>query len=155
VDATPTAGDLFYGGQWHSWLGGGVGPGGAAPYALGVTQPSPSNFTEGGAPSPLVGGWAPATTTCPHGTHSGNNMGNTYGTPEIRRLHNGTWAVIFGNGYGSATGDAGIFVMTLDPNTAARTFYYLSTATGSTSNPNGIAYASAADLDGDHVTDYV
>ena len=29
----------------------------------------------------------------------------------IRRLHNGTWAVIYGNGYGSATGDAGIFVI--------------------------------------------
>ena len=32
----------------------------------------------------------------------------------IRRLHDGNWAVIFGNGYGSTNGDAGIFVMTVD-----------------------------------------
>jgi type IV pilus assembly protein PilY1 len=155
VDATPSAGDLFFGGQWHSWLVGGLGPGGAALYALDVTNPSPSNFTEGNAASLVVGEWNPSTINCSNVTNCGNNMGNTYGTPQIRRLHNGTWAVIFGNGYQSATGDAGIFIMTLDPNTAATTFYYLSTATGSPTNPNGIAYAAAADLDGDHIADYV
>jgi len=45
--------------------------------------------------------------------------------------------------------------MTLDPNSGAQTFYYLSTSTGSAANPNGIAYAASADLDGDHITDYV
>jgi type IV pilus assembly protein PilY1 len=155
VDATPASGDLFFGGQWHSWLVGGLGPGGAALFALDVTNPAPSNFTEGAAASLVIGEWTPATVTCTNVGNCGNNLGNTYGTPEIRRLHNGTWAVIFGNGYGSATGDAGIFIMTLDPNTAAPTFYYLSTATGSTGNPNGIAYASAADMDGDHITDFV
>src|SRR5439155_22054 len=83
------------------------------------------------------------------------NLGNTYGTPQLRRLHDGKWAIIFGNGYGSATGDAGIFIMTIDPNTAATTFYYLSTQTGSAASPNGIAFPSAADLDADHTTDYV
>jgi type IV pilus assembly protein PilY1 len=155
VDATPVAGDLFYGSQWHTWLVGGLGPGGAAIYALDVTNPSPTNFVEGNAGSLVVGEWTPATITCGNVMNCGNNLGNTYGTPEIRRLHNGSWAVIFGNGYGSASGDAGIYIMTLDPNTAAKTFYYLSTATGSAANPNGIAYASAADLDGDHITDYV
>jgi type IV pilus assembly protein PilY1 len=79
-------------------------------------------------------------------------MGSTYGVPVIRRLHNGNWAVIFGNGYGSSTGDAGIFIMTVDATSGSKTFYYLSAGkTGS----NGIAYPSPADLDGDHVTDYV
>jgi type IV pilus assembly protein PilY1 len=155
VDATPTSGDLFYGGQWHSWLVGGLGPGGAAMYALDVTNPTPANFSEANAASLVVGEWTAATVACSNVTNCGKNMGNTYGTPQIRRLHNGTWAVIFGNGYGSTTGDAGIFIMTIDPNSSAQTFYYLSTATGSAANPNGIAYASAADLDGDHITDYV
>jgi type IV pilus assembly protein PilY1 len=155
VDATPTAGDLFYGGQWHSWVVGGLGAGGAALYALDVTNPSPSNFTESNAASLVVGEWTPASVNCVNVTNCGKNMGNSYGTPQIRRLHNGTWAVIFGNGYGSATGDAGIFIMTVDATTAATTFYYLSTATGNPANPDGIAYASAADLDGDHITDYV
>jgi type IV pilus assembly protein PilY1 len=155
VDATPTAGDLFYNSQWHTWLVGGLGAGGAAIYALDVTNPTPTNFTEGNAAALVVGEWTPATISCTNVSNCGGNLGNTYGTPQIRRLHNGIWAVIFGNGYGSATGDAGIYIMTVDPNTAARTFYYLSTGRGSPANPNGIAYASAADLDGDHIADYI
>ena len=63
--------------------------------------------------------------------------------------------MIFGNGFGSAHGDAGIFVMVLDPTTAAPTFYYLSTGRGARHPNNGIAFTSPADLDGDHITDYV
>ena len=39
VDAPPGTGDLFYGGAWHTWLVGGLGPGGKAIYALDVTNP--------------------------------------------------------------------------------------------------------------------
>jgi type IV pilus assembly protein PilY1 len=159
VDATPGTGDLFYGGAWHSWVVGGLGPGGAAIYALDVTNPT--NFSESNAASLVIGEWTPTTLSCTGttttngGANCGNNLGNTYGTPTIRRLHNGDWAMIFGNGLGSASGDAGIYIMTVDPNTTNTTFYYLSTATGSAASPNGIAYASPTDLDGDHVTDYV
>jgi type IV pilus assembly protein PilY1 len=159
VDATPGTGDLFYGNAWHSWVVGGLGPGGAAIYALDVTDPT--TFKETNASSLVIGEWTPAsiscagTTTANGGANCGHNLGNTYGTPTIRRLHNGSWAVIFGNGLGSASGDAGIYIMTVDPSTASRTFYYLSTSTGSAGSPNGIAFASPVDLDGDHITDYV
>jgi len=159
VDATPGTGDLFYGNAWHSWVVGGLGPGGAAIYALDVTNPT--NFTEANAASLVIGEWTPATlacagtTTANGGANCGNNLGNTYGTPTIRRLHNGDWAVIFGNGLGSTSGDAGIYVMTVDPITTNTTFYYLSTGTGSAASPNVIAFASPVDLDGDHITDYV
>jgi type IV pilus assembly protein PilY1 len=155
VDANPGTGDVFYGNQWHSWLVGGLGPGGAAIFALDVTNPTPANFTEGNAASVVIGEWTPATLACANVANCGNNLGNTYGTPQMRRLHDGKWAVIFGNGFGSTSGDAGIYVMTIDPTTAARTFYYLSTGTGSAGSPNGIAYATPVDLDGDHITDYV
>ena len=155
VDATPGTGDLFYQNQWHTWLVGGLGPGGASIYALDVSNASATNFTEANAASIVIGEWTPTTISCTNVGNCGHNLGNTYGTPVIRRLHDGKWAVIFGNGFGSASGDAGIYIMTIDPSTAARTFYYLSTSTGSASNPNGIAFASAADLDGDHVVDYV
>jgi type IV pilus assembly protein PilY1 len=151
VDATPTSGDLFYGGAWHTWLVGGLGAGGAAIYALDVTNPS-TTFSESNAATIVKGEWSSATISCANVANCGNNLGNTYGTPQIRRLHNGNWGVIFGNGFGSSSGDAGIYVMSLDPSTAAATFYYLSTGTG---GGNGIAYVAAADLDGDHVTDYV
>ncbi|HXC09369.1 MAG TPA: PilC/PilY family type IV pilus protein [Steroidobacteraceae bacterium] len=97
-------------------------------------------------------------------TACGNSLGKTYGTPQIRKFHNATgsgypdtsWGAVFGNGGGSYNGDAGIYVMIAN-NTTAPTIYYLSTGVGSRSagTPNGIYYVTPADLDGDHITDYV
>ncbi len=155
VDATPGTGDLYYGNAWHTWLAGGLGAGGAAIFALDVTNPVSTNFTEANAANLVIGEWTAATISCVGDVSPatcGTNLGATYGTPIIRRLHDGNWAVIFGNGYGSASGDAGIYVMTVDSITGKTLFYYLSTGkTGA----NGIAYVTSADLDGDHITDYV
>ena len=87
-------------------------------------------------------------------TLCGVNLGNTFGTPQIRRLHNGKWGFIFGNGFGSLTGDAGIYVMTISFTGAKLTpnIYYLSTGHA---GGNGIGYVTPVDLDGDHITDYV
>ena len=162
VDATPGSGDLFYNGAWHSWLVGGLGIGGAAIYALDVTNPGA--FSESGtAPQAIVQGeWNASTITCVNvSTGCGIDLGNTFGTPQLRRLHNGSWAAIFGNGFGSVTGDAGIYIMSISAS-GATTFYYLTTGTGTgtVTSPcsigcNGIAYTTPADLDGDHITDYV
>jgi type IV pilus assembly protein PilY1 len=158
VDATPGTGDVFLDGQWRTWLVGGLGPGGAAIYALDVTNPG--SFAEGSASSIVVGEWNSSTISCVGNAGCGSSLGNTYGTPQIRRLHDGNWAFIFGNGLGSASGDGGIFVAVLN-GAAGPTgypspkFYYLSTHTGSAANPNGITYVTPADLDGDHITDYV
>jgi type IV pilus assembly protein PilY1 len=154
ADATPDGEELFYNKAWHTWLVGGLGPGGAAIYALDVTDPSQFS-TEDTAKALVIGEWNASNITCqndPKGTCA-TNLGNTYGIPVIRRLHNGNWAVIFGNGYGSSTGDAGIYVMTVDSKDGSRQFYYLSTGTAGTNN--GIAYPAPADVDGDHVTEYV
>jgi type IV pilus assembly protein PilY1 len=151
VDATPDEDDLFYQGAWHTWLVGGLGAGGSAIYALDVTNPS--GFSEGSAATTVIGEWTSATLTCANVSSCGNDLGNTYGVPVIRRLHNGMWGVIFGNGYGSSTGDAGIYVMTVDPTSGAKTFYYLSA--GQAGKSDGIAYPSPADLDGDNIIDYV
>src|SRR5580700_4302716 len=157
VDATPATGDVFYGNQWHTLLVGGLGPGGAALYALDVTNPATTNFAEGHAASLVIGEWTPATISCHNNTpaNCGNNLGNTYGTPQLRRCKAGRWGGSLARGLGSATGDAGIYVMTIDPSTAAKTFYYLSTHTGSVASPNGIAFPAAVDLDGAHISDYV
>src|SRR5262249_53051092 len=40
-DATPGTGDVFYNGAWHTWLVGGLGAGGAAIFALDVTNAGP------------------------------------------------------------------------------------------------------------------
>jgi len=179
VDATPGAGDLYYGGVWHTWLVGGLGPGAhpggaiddntqviAQPvsslFALDVTDPT--QFTEAHAGSLVIGDWNSSTLTC--GTQftptaCGIYLGQTLGTPLIRRLHDGSWGVIFGNGTnsyggGSATssptsGHSGLFIMHVASD-GTKTFQYIDAGAG----PNGgIVQVAAADLDGDHITDYV
>ena len=165
VNATPGTGDLFYNNNWHTWLVSGLGAGGKALFALDITNPGTTtvgssaagNFAEGNAASLVMGEWTSATITCVGNATCGNSLGNTYGTPQIRRLHDGNWGIIFGNGQGSQTGDAGIFVGVISPTSSggtppAITFYYLSAGSG----PNdGISFVTPADLDGDHMTDYV
>lgn len=144
ANATPGTGDLFYNGAWHTWLVGGIGAGGKAIYALDVTDPT--QFSEANASSLVVGEWTNSTLA---------NLGDTYGTPLIRRMHNGQWAIIFGNGFNSAGGKAGIYIMTISPTTGDQTFYWLPTGTGTTAAPSGIAYVGSADLDSDRVVDYL
>jgi type IV pilus assembly protein PilY1 len=153
VDATPDIDDVFYQSSWHTWLVGGLGAGGSAIYMVDISNPS--SFAETNAPNIVMGEWTSATIGCTNVANCGNNMGNTYGTPIVRRLHDGNWAVIFGNGFGSTSGDAGIYIMLISATgtTAAASTYYLSTGTAGSNN--GIAYVSSADLDGDHITDYV
>jgi len=159
VDGTPGSGDLFYGGKWHTWLVGGLGYGGAAIYALDITDPTATatQLSESNASAVVMGEWTSATISCTNATNCGNNLGNTIGTPLIKRMHDGNWAIIFGNGIGSSSGDAGIFVMVIPRTTTAGaavtpTTYYMTT---STAGGNGITSVAAADLDGDSITDYV
>ena len=156
VDAPPGTGDLFYSNTWHTWLVGGLGAGGQAIYALDITDPD-NTFTEGNAANVVKGEWTNYSITCVNVTGAppagcSQNLGYTYGVPQIRRFHNGSWGAVFGNGFGSTSGDAGIFVMLVDPNNGSVTFYYLSTGKAGS---NGIAYVTPADLDGDHTVDYV
>ncbi|KZC16365.1 hypothetical protein RHOFW510R12_07955 [Rhodanobacter sp. FW510-R12] len=144
VDATPTAGDLFYGNAWHTWLVGGVGTGGSEIYALDITDPT--KFTESTASSVVIGDWTSATTGL-------SNLGQTVGSPIITRMHNGQWAIIFGNGLGSGK-SAGVYIG-LVSSTGAVTFQFLDTGVGSATSANGIAYVASADLDGDHIADYL
>lgn len=173
VDATPGSGDLYYAGAWHTWLVGGLGAGGqpggpvidktqAAPgalYALDVTDPR--RFSEANAAALVIGEWSAATLNCGGLADCGRHLGSVYGTPQIRRLHNGQWAVLTGNGLNSSSGTAGLFVMLVDPSTGATSWRFIDTGYGPGRDPqagnarNGIVQVTAADLDGDHVTDYV
>src|SRR6185312_4703789 len=168
VDATPATGDIFYDGTWHTWLVGGLGAGAPGVYILDVTDPSTFSEAADQAKAMVIGDWvagpdknadgsATGAISCLNNGQTNNancglNLGNVTDIPLIRRFHNGTWGVIFGNGAGSYNGDAGIFILTIDPQSLAKTWYYLSTgATGS----NGIAATAASDFDGDRITDYV
>ncbi|WP_368737425.1 PilC/PilY family type IV pilus protein, partial [Parazoarcus communis] len=68
--------------------------------------------------------------------------------------------MLFGNGLNSSSGGAGLYIM-LVASDGTTSFYYLDTGYGPSKDPlkannkNGIAYVTPADLDGDHITDYV
>ncbi|OZB45330.1 MAG: hypothetical protein B7X46_04975 [Thiomonas sp. 15-66-11] len=166
VDATPGAGDLYYNGAWHTWLVGGLGGGGQGLYALDITNPA--NFTQSNASSLVVKEINLSNIACANNSNCKNDLGYTYGTPIIRRMHSGDWAVIFGNGYNSSTGTAAIFIATIKSGGAGTnaggqtwTIYELDTGAGPISDPtgqhraNGINYISSADMDGDHIIDYL
>ena len=159
VDGTPGSGDLFYANSWHTWLVGGLGAGGNALYALDVSNPA--NFAESNASSLVVKELNLSNIVCSNVTNCYKDLGNTYGTPIIRRMHNGDWAVIWGNGYNSQNGTAAIFIADINPSSGAWTIYELNTGYGPSSDPTGqsrpdaIAEVGSADLDGDHVVDYL
>jgi len=170
VDATPAVGDLYYQGAWHTWLVSGLGAGGntagvvadrtsvasGALFALDITNPG--IFSEANASRLVLGDWRSDSLQCVTDTpavHCADNLGSTYGTPTIRRLHDGNWAVIFGNGYNSVSGHAGVFIMRVDSVSGARTFRFLDTGSGSTADRNGIAYVTPVDLDYDNVIDFL
>ncbi|QNP47144.1 pilus assembly protein [Diaphorobacter aerolatus] len=172
VDGSPGTGDLYYRGAWHTWLAGGLGNGGnkggvignltdtaqGAFYVLDVTDPSAFSSSDASAEAVVVGDWTSSTITCIGDTQCGKHLGSVSGKPIVRRLHNGHWAVLFGNGRNSASGKAGIFVMTVDSASGATSFRYLDSGAAAPAagvGKNGIIELTSADLDGDKVTDYV
>lgn len=153
VNGSAYAGDLFYNNAWHTWLVAGLGTGGKGFYALDVTDPT--QFSESRASSLVVGDWSSSTLSCVNASSCGNALGYTFGTPQIRRFHNGQWGFVLGNGLNSSQGTAGIFVVLVHPASGAKAVYYLDTGSGTSSASNGITYVTPADLDGDHIIDYV
>jgi len=183
VDSSPGVGDLVYNGKWVSWLVGGLGVGGnsagdstpiastnSAIYALDITNPgtgaSAGNFSEATPTNVVVGEWNSSTIVSGGSTPNcytaaanscGTYLGNVMGTPSIRRLHDGNWGAIFGNGLQSKNGNAGLFVMEAPSGVSgdsisAITFRYIDTGT---SGSNGIAQVTPSDLDADGIVDYV
>jgi type IV pilus assembly protein PilY1 len=154
VDGTPTVGDVFYGGAWHTVLVGGLRGGGQGIYALDVTNPS--SFSEANAASIVRWEYTDADDA---------DLGYTYGQPIIVKVRTGSsttkWAAIFGNGYNnsdstvgaaSTTGYAVLYVVDIE---TGALISKISTKAGSTATPNGLATPVAVDVDGDYVIDFV
>jgi type IV pilus assembly protein PilY1 len=96
VDGTPVSRDVFFDGEWHTILVGGLRLGGRGIYALDITDPT--GVTEASAAGKVL--WefdadAPAVT----GVGNPADLGYTYGQPNIGRLANGKWVVVVPTGY--------------------------------------------------------
>jgi type IV pilus assembly protein PilY1 len=98
------------------------------------------------------------------------DLGFSPGTPLIRRMANGKWAVIISGGYNnsqadgaaSTTGYGVIFILfTSGPTGANGTwtpnvdYIKLTTATGSVGTPNGLAQPFSADINTDGIVDFL
>ena len=149
VDGTPFAGEAFFSsdGQWHTVLTGHLRTGGQMVYALDVTEEPALADTESTISNKLL--WE----------FTDPDLGFGNGEPEIARLHNGEWAVIFGNGYNNTqadesvgSGSASVFIVNIETGELIRK---IDTNVGTTTNSNGIGSVVAVDSDGDFITDYV
>ncbi|MBS0302908.1 MAG: hypothetical protein JSR16_12185 [Proteobacteria bacterium] len=98
VDDTPIISDVFFptdssdaskGGSWHTILVGGMRLGGRGIYALDITdQTTPANETA--AASKFL--WE-------FSNSNDSDLGYTYASTNIARLHNGRWVVLLTSGY--------------------------------------------------------
>jgi type IV pilus assembly protein PilY1 len=120
VDGSPVVGDIYVGGAWKTILVGGLGAGGQAYYALDITDPD--------NPKPL---WE----------FTDAALGLTFGNPVITKRANGSWVVAFTSGYNNADGKGYLFV--LDADSGAQVVGKLSTNTGDSANPSGLAKLNA------------
>lgn len=123
VDSTPFVQDIKVGSEWRTVLIGGLGAGGRAYYALDVTDPTD--------PKAL---WE----------FTNDNLGYTFGQPEIGKLRNGKWVAVLPSGYNNVNpGDGKGRIFVLDAYTGqpvAGLANGLATSAGSTTTPAGLGH---------------
>jgi type IV pilus assembly protein PilY1 len=149
VDATPRIGDAFINGAWQTVLVSGLGRGGQGVYALNVTNVDSVSEDN-----------ADATVMWEFTDEDDADLGYTYTSPLIARMHNGKWAAIFGSGFNageldghqSTHGKAALFIVDLETGTLIRK---LLTDAGDVASPNGIRAPTAIDMNNDNIVDII
>jgi type IV pilus assembly protein PilY1 len=155
VDGQLDEGDVYYNSAWHTALVGGLGYGGQGIFALDITDPS--RFSEQNAANIVLWEYSDA---------NDDDLGYTYGKPVIRKLNNGKWAAIFGNGYDSTadddhvstTGYAAIYIVDISDGSLIKK---ISTKVGTAEDPTGASRANAItgiqpiDINNDFKIDYL
>lgn len=134
VDGPARMGDAFINGEWRTVLLGSTGAGGRSVFALDVTDPDTFSAAD----------------VLWEFTH--DDLGYTIGQPTIARLANGQWVAIFGNGYGSSTHKAKLFVVNLATGALIKA---IDTGAGNEANPNGLSTPIPVDTSHDRITEFV
>lgn len=147
VDGALTATDVYYSGAWHTVLVGALGAGGNEVFALDVTDPDNIKLL-----------WEFTSDTLASKSCDVNNlncisdMGLSIPAPQVARLHNGKWGVVFANGYNSANNNSGkavLFVVDIETGALVKKL----DAQGTTST-NGLSTPRLADNNSDGVAEY-
>ncbi len=142
VDGSPVVGDVYDSAtrQWRTILVGTLKAGGKSIFALDVTTPGSEKLLWQFDENSIA-------------TANAAKMGYSYSQPTIARLHNGKWAVVFGNGYesaGNTTGKAALFILDAMQGTLLRSLEVQGTA----GLANGLSTPKLADYNADGVADY-
>lgn len=154
VDGSPTAGDAFYSGAWHTVLVGTLRAGGQGIFALDITDPSA--FDEANAGNIVMWEFTDANDA---------DLGYTFSEATIAKMQNGQWAAIFGNGYNntqsdgnqSTLGEAVLYIIDIETGALIKkinTEHGMAQSLDGTT-PNGLASPAAVDVDGDFITDLI
>jgi type IV pilus assembly protein PilY1 len=163
VDGAPFTGDVkTTSNSWKTYLFGTLGRGGRGIYALDVTNPS--SLTQNNA-STIFKWQFTSNDDSDLGyilSDHGIKRSSRQATP-IVKLNDGKFAVIFGNGYGSTNGKAGLFILPVDgpdsngnwsPGSVKR--YYKIIPSGSdNSSPNGLSTPTWVDVDNNGTADFI
>ncbi|MFQ6023929.1 MAG: pilus assembly protein [Acidiferrobacterales bacterium] len=140
VNGSASAGDVFFGGAWHTMLVGGLGHGGKGYFALDISDPDGA-FNESNAGNIVKWEFTDAATP--------DDMGFSYGKATIAKMHDGSWAAIFGNGYNSVNENAVLYIVDIETGTIIEKI-----ALGG-SPANGLSTPAVVDTDGDFIADYI
>ncbi|MDZ4263263.1 MAG: PilC/PilY family type IV pilus protein, partial [Pseudomonadota bacterium] len=148
VDQTPTVSDVYINGEWRTVLVSGLGGGGRGLFALNITNPG--DFAESKAASIAMWEFTNANDA---------DLGYTVAKPVIALAENGKWVAISGNGYGSDSGLAALFILDLDTKVnwieGDNGNYKKITDTNLTNTDNGLFSPAAVDSDGNGKVDRV
>ncbi|WP_200332803.1 pilus assembly protein [Thiocystis violacea] len=130
VDGPIGVGDAYIGAAWGTYLAGSLGAGGKSVYALDIS--SPTTFTA----ADVLWEFSDA-----------NDLGLTYGKPQIAATTDSQWGVIFGNGYNSANEHAYFYVVDLANGNQ------LAKVATNTQDTNGLSAPYLHDSTGDKIID--
>jgi type IV pilus assembly protein PilY1 len=139
VDGTPTLRDVYIDDGWKTYLVGGLRSGGKSIYALDVSDPN--NFAAANVK------WEFNDSSDPN--EPGDDMGLTFGQPQIAAVSEDRWAVIFGNGYNSASEDAVLYIVDLADG------LLIARIRTDSSPSNGLSTPYPFDKDGDGIVDVI
>lgn len=131
VDGPPNLADAYLGGQWKTVAVTSTGAGAKALFALDVTDPVVS-----------ASGFGTTKVMWEFTAANSADMGHVLGYAHIARMRNGAWAVIFGNGYDSQSGQAKLFVLDAASGTIIREFAVGTAGGNGLSMPNFILNAN-------------
>ncbi|PPK77939.1 PilC-like protein with beta-propeller domain [Methylobacter tundripaludum] len=154
VDGSSRVADAYFGSAWHTMLVSSTGAGGKAVFGLDVTNPGSfgsSNVlweisdTDSPAASDLT-----SDTTATRGF--ANNLGYTLPQTAIVKMHDGSWAAIVANGYGSVNNLAVLYIIDVQ---TGQLIAAIDTKAGSSTTPNGLSSPIPVDTNNDRIVDSI